>query len=77
MKFFIKLFFYEFYIYELIAESKSKCNANKNSSLALHSPATALEKYLDNLQVQGITAVQFDKYWVSNPRGAEGKLTIL
>ena len=66
-----------FIFYKLVAESKNKCNANKNSSLALRSPAMAPEKYLDNPQVQGITAVQFDKYWVSNPRGAEDKLTIL
>jgi len=30
----------------LAAESKLKCNANKNRSLALRSPAMAPEKYL-------------------------------
>ena len=61
MKLFVSHFF-SFKFYKLVAESKSKCNANKNSSLALRSPATAPEKYLDNPKVQGITAVQFDKY---------------
>ena len=61
MKLFVSLFF-SFKFYKLVAESKSKCNANKNSSLALHSPAMAPEKYLDKPQVQGITVIQFDKY---------------
>jgi hypothetical protein len=34
-------------------------------------------KVLDNPQEKKITVAQFDKYWVSNPRGAEGKLSIL
>jgi hypothetical protein len=40
-------------------------------------PGNGARKVLDNPQVQGITVAQFDKYWVSNPRGAEGKLSII
>jgi len=75
---------------ELNRNKKEKQNLLSEESKQAHtristprycSPATAQENSLDNLQVQGIIIAiskgGSDKYGVSNPQGAKGKINIL
>ena len=60
---------------------KANKHTHKNINNALLLPGNGAKKELDNPQVQGIIVAiskgGSDKYGVSNPQGAKGKINIL
>ena len=63
----------------LLSEESKQAHENINPTLLL--PGNGARKELDNPQVQGIIVAIYkggsDKYGVSNPQGAKGKINIL
>ena len=65
----------------LLSEESKQAHTHENINPTLLLPGNGARKELDNPQVQGIIVAIYkggsDKYGVSNPQGAKGKINIL